>query len=739
MSRSLRATVAAAVALSVLAPASLAKSLYSGPAPRPGPDLLYRQPATSPQLTNKGVWKAKPILVSGSVAYRRGEFLYQDYLYDDTGARGTVDPGDPRAAGNLFSKPNGTYTYPTDPRYANNAADLVELRVKALRRATAFRVTLHTLKDRSLTAFTIAIGGKAGQNQAFPFGANVSAPAKLFLTVHPQGKRLVGELTRAAGGTPARGPKPRVRLFKKRRQIQVRVARRAWNPKRRTVRLAAGVGLWDAANNRYLTPQPAASATAPGGATDASAPAAFFNVAFRKREPLPSATEGLRVINDAAWWRDRQQGTALAAGDISRFYARVSFRKLRGKVRDDSKVPRTGPMDRILASHYELSQGNDFSQSCLAAPANCPGQYQGRLQPYAIYIPKSPRPAAGYGMTLLMHSLSANYNQYIGSRNQQQFGDRGAGSIVITPESRGPDENYENYGAADVFEVWADVARRYKLDPAWTAISGYSMGGFGTFKLGSQYPDLFARAQSTVGSELNAPAVLASLRNVPVLMWNNVGDELDNDASYNATASQLDQFGYRYELDAFKPCSAAACSALFPNHLQLAVNDQYEPAAQFLGSAKVDRNPAHVTYAVNTDRSHPELGLAADHAYWLSAVKLRGGTAGKIDASSHGFGTSDPVASPTDVGVDTLHGGNLGDVQFTRRSKTWGAPPPGPVANRIDVSATNVSEATINPQRARVGCDATVNITTDGPIAITLAGCNRVVNGDAPPALPLRR
>src|SRR5205823_2589727 len=110
---------------------------------------------------------------------------------------------------------------------------------------------------------------------------------------------------------------------------------------------------------------------------------------------------------------------------------------------DDRAVPRTGPMDRILPSHFELSQGADFAPSCLASSADCPGQYQGRLQPYAIYVPGRPAPAGGYGMTLLMHSLSANYNQYTSTRNQSQLGERGPGSIVITPESRGPDENYE--------------------------------------------------------------------------------------------------------------------------------------------------------------------------------------------------------------------------------------------------------------------------------------------------------
>src|SRR5689334_13311077 len=62
---------------------------------RPGPDLLYSAPPTAPQLENTGPWKAEPILVSGAEAYRSGEFLYQDFLYDDHGATGTADPNDP--------------------------------------------------------------------------------------------------------------------------------------------------------------------------------------------------------------------------------------------------------------------------------------------------------------------------------------------------------------------------------------------------------------------------------------------------------------------------------------------------------------------------------------------------------------------------------------------------------------------------------------------------------------------
>jgi hypothetical protein len=689
-------------------------SLYTGPGPRPGPDILYSAPATAPQLTNAGIWKASPILVSGAGAYRGGEYLYQDYLYDDHGAREAADPADPRSTGDTFSKPNGTYSYPTDPSYAHNAADFVELRAKPLPDSTAFRVTLNTLKDPSLVAFSIAIGGTPGVSHPFPAGANVSAPADLFVTVHPGSSGMVGEIVNAATGAPVSSAP--VTLDTTRRQIEVRVPHTAWNPTGQTVRLAAGIGLWDKANNRYLLPQPTADATHPGGSGTATNPPAFFNVAFRFAEPMPQVGDPAGTAQSAAWWRDKAQGDALLSGDISALHADVDFRKLAAKTNDDSAVPQSGPMDRILASHFETKQGADFSVNCFTGDSStCPGMYQGNLQPYAIYVPRKPLPSQGYGMTLLLHSLAAGYNQYLGSRNQSQFGERGSGSIVITPLSRGPDGGYDNLAAADVFEVWADVARRYKLDPDWTVITGYSMGGIGTFKLAEQFPDLFARAQPTVGDSSDNNLV-PSLRNIPVLMWNAATDELVPETSYLPTAKALDDAGYRYELDIYTG-----------EHLTLAINDQYAPAAEFLGTAKVDRNPAHVTYVADPSLDHANLSFVADHAYWLSGVRPRSSGQGTVDAFSHAFGTGDPVASGTQVGAGTLTGGNLGTLGFTRNYKTWGPIPPGVAADRIDLTAKNVGALTINPKRAGVDCNVDLRVTSDGPLTVSLTGCKRTV------------
>jgi hypothetical protein len=727
------------------AASAAAASLYEGPAPRPGPDILYSPPAQAPQLTNAGIWHARPILISGASAYRQGEFLYQDFLYDDGGAIGNPVQNDPRFSGNGFSRPTGTYTYPTNTVYANNAADFVELRVAPLANATAFRITLNTLKPggEDLVASTIAIGDSIVP-RPFPHGANVSAPAQLFLTVHG----TTADLLDAATGQPVGASPPSVTLDMARRQITVVVPHSSWDPTGQIVRLAAGVGLWNTAQNNYRIPSNNPSATQGGGASGLPNAPAFYNVAFRFNEPMPDV-QSPTAVSDPAWWRENAQAHGLTSGDISQFFANVDFNKLAAEVEDDMPgqpggVPQTGPMNRILASHFETEQGAAFNFSgsttgfgcsqASTATTGCKGWYRGQLQPYAIYVPQQPMPADGYGLTLLLHSLEGNYNQFLASANQSQFGERGPGSIVITPEGRGPDGWYYDYAGADTFEVWADVAARYRLDPDWTTVAGYSMGGYGTYKFTTQFPDLFAKAQPTVGppglgiwtppsdpqpggARSNTNRMLGSVRNIPFLMWNAAQDELVPVVGPQAQADSFDSLGYRYEFDLFNPAE----------HLTLAINDEYGPAAGFLGTTEVDRDPPHVTYAYNPTMDFPTVQTAAGHAYWVSGVTLRNGSGtaplGTIDVRSRGFGVGDPPPSGTVTGTGTLTGGASPAIPYTSQAQTWGSPPAAPIEDRLDITAQNVSSVTINASRARVTCDAQLDITSDGPLTVNMVNC----------------
>ena len=142
------AALFAAAAVSALLPAPAAASLPEQRfGERPGPPLLYDDPPRAPELSVAAPFRADPLLVSGTDAYRDGEYLYQDYLFDDHGADSVPGPGNQSKPGpDNFSPAAGDVAYPTGGRFAANAADLVEFRVTPTARALVYRVTLNTVK-----------------------------------------------------------------------------------------------------------------------------------------------------------------------------------------------------------------------------------------------------------------------------------------------------------------------------------------------------------------------------------------------------------------------------------------------------------------------------------------------------------------------------------------------------------------------------------------------------------------
>jgi pimeloyl-ACP methyl ester carboxylesterase len=450
-------------------------------------------------------------------------------------------------------------------------------------------------------------------------------------------------------------------------------------------------------------------------------------MAFRLDEPVPHIYEpgtantiaegSVTVKLDGSWWRERRQADVLATGDVSEFNAQVDFGKLRARVADESLVPKTGHMDRIMASHFEFGQGADYNAVCLTSKAaECTGRFPGQLQPYAVFVPAKPLPPRGFGLVVSMHGLSANYNEFLGSHEAAQMGEEGTGSIFASPESRGPDGGYASYAEADVFEMWADVARHYRLNPDRTDVTGYSMGGGGTYRLASRWPDLWARAFPIVGPPTSG-ASFTSLRNIPVMAWYGQNDELVGPEMSDMAFLNAQKAGLRYDHWVFTPAG----------HVTEGNNDEYTPAAEFFGENPIDRNPFHVTYVV--DRSLNTVAESpADHAYWISGLTIRtAGSTGKIDAFSHAAGVGDPPALPVAASAGTLNGGSHGPLPYSRRTLAWGPAPVQPKADRIDVTATNLATATIEPRRAGIDCKAQIEVVSDGAFELTLAGCNRVI------------
>ncbi len=753
-----RAALAALVTGTLLGAAVVAGPAFAEPdAPdSAGPDLLRAAAFDAPQLQNAGIWHADPIGICMTSAYRAGEYVHQGCVYDDEGG------------GVQYRWPNDTllrnYTYPEDPAYRRNAADIVEVRVQPQPDATAFRVTMNTMTDPELLGLTIALG-TSDAPRAAPHGADTVMPAEKFVTVHGAG----GDITDAATGALL-ADRPAVTVDLERRQVEILVPHRAWNPQGQQ-RLAVAAGLWDRAGDAYLAPQATADRTHPGGAVLGDpTPSAFFDTAFRFHEPFEAP------------YRNNDQKKAIADGDISPFFADVDFAKLAGGVDDDSGVPTTGYMTRLFASQFEKEQGRRLpsdpggpppgsgsQQGGIATGAgagsgderpslafgwpcrdDCVPDLPGRLQRYMVYAPEQAAPAGGYASLVWTNGYALRPGDDVADDQDiyRQFADRpGNPTMVIDVDFRGADSWGYGEGGAAVFEAIADARRHYDLDTEKTTMGGFSSGAYTANKLSLQFPDVFNKAficdglnvapslpginavADKVGDTLGIDTVtkheagsklsemLPSRRNQPVMEWAGVNDDF---IPYNITRERADAYAagdYDFEFISWVGLAA--------EHLTMCKNGMWNLATDWLGDQPRQVDPQHVTYVRNPLMDDPGSGLVADKAYWLSGIRSRDGELGAIDVVTEGKGVSDAPtpAKQFEIGVNR---GSFSPVNpYMREWRHPGAPVASPARNVLVIRSANVGALTVDPARAGVDCSAELKVATDGPLTVSLAGCDR--------------
>ncbi|CAN5890425.1 hypothetical protein BH23ACT2_BH23ACT2_02170 [soil metagenome] len=685
---------------------------------RPGPDVLYDEAPVAPQLENRDPrFAADPLLVSGNEAYVDGEYLYQDFLYDDYGA-----DTDGQGASAL-SERVGDITYPTDEdRYAGNAADLVEFRIAAAGEdEVVYRITLNTLTEVDTTIAAVVFdtdGDDTTGSATLPRDPGAPFPGTdEVITTWGSG----AEHTSFDGGGPETTPLDVVTDLEA-QQITVTVPRTVSDPQD-TWRTSVAVGLYDRDTGGWLRPQATADEDTPGGAGLVGQPSGIFNLGFRFDEPILATNTP----------PDTNQAAALADDEPTRFANDIDFAALAAGERRTT-VPDHGTTIRLFPSRLDLGEGRDLDGGF--------PQYKTQLQPYSLYVPSSYEPETPAGFTLGLHSLGQQHWQYNGSTGIQQIGEE-RDAVVATPLARGPDGWYQNEGEYDVFEVWNDVARHFSLDPERTATTGYSMGGYGTYRLGTLYPDLFGAAFTTVGPpgegiwlppaaptggiETLSNLWLENARNVPFLNVVAAQDQLvpiPGPRAQNLGAPELgidgfEQLGYRYRFVVYQPAE----------HFTLAVLDYDIPfAADFLGEALVDRDPPHVTFSYVPASDDADLGLVHDHAYWLSQLTLVDDDSsdspakGAVDAFSHAFGEGDPpTTSGADAGTDPL--------PYTEVNRSWGPAPAIPTANRLDLDLGNVAEVRVDVARAALDPGAVLTVPVEATDAGTVTLDGRFPSG----------
>ena len=427
---------------------------------RPGPDALYAAAAARPaagEHRRRGGPRRSWCPARRPTATASGST--RTTCYDDHGAKGVVDPDSPYGPGaHLYSPTAGTATYPTDPVYANNAADLVELRVRPL--AGRHRVPRHAQHPEGPGPHRRDDRARRRPDaRAWPHGAGVSSPGAAVPDLARHDRRAArrrhrrrpagrADRDRRPAPPPGRAARPARGLGPARRQGPHHRRRRPVGPGRRHA----------TSRPRPARPPP----PRPGGGTPTGA--ALFNVGPRTDEPLP---DGLRRPT----WRTPPSPRAVAGDLVARAAAGhpadpaatsrrspaiVDFGKLRDRVRDDRGVPTHRPDQpdprqpaRLRAGPRPDARSASTSRAASRPAPRASGATSASSSRTRCTCRERPAPARGFGMTLLLHSLSANHNQYTGSaqpaparrarRRARSCSRRaGAGPTASTPASPRP-------------------------------------------------------------------------------------------------------------------------------------------------------------------------------------------------------------------------------------------------------------------------------------------------------------
>lgn len=157
--------------------------------------------------------------------------------------------------------------------------------------------------------------------------------------------------------------------------------------------------------------------------------------------------------------------------------------------------------DRTLHALFRLSQWTQTIRDNPAAFDTLSGvhewAYLSRVddsgQPFKLAIPTGYDARKAYPLVVVMHGYGGNHIEYSGgvTSNPDYF------ELHVLGRSRGG--GYRDLSEADVLDAVDYVRANWRIDDRRIHLTGTSMGGGGTFQLGSRYPDRWASARPVCG------------------------------------------------------------------------------------------------------------------------------------------------------------------------------------------------------------------------------------------------
>lgn len=249
-------------------------------------------------------------------------------------------------------------------------------------------------------------------------------------------------------------------------------------------------------------------------------------------------------------------------------------------------------------------------------------------QPYGLYLPKNFKAAKKYPLVIMLHGAGSNHRlalrRVFGKSNVPGETDveatryfpawRDVDYIVASPYARGT-MGYQSIAEKDVYDMLADVKRRFPIDEDRVYLTGLSMGGGGTLWLGLSRPDIWAAIAPVCpappdGTDELAPNAL----NYPVHIFHGDADPVVRPAGVREWVKRFDSLETKIEYTEY------------PGVGHNSWENAYRDGFIFTWFAKFRRNryPERVRFVTSRYKYNS--------AYWVHLEALTPGTLASIDA-----------------------------------------------------------------------------------------------------------
>lgn len=141
------------------------------------------------------------------------------------------------------------------------------------------------------------------------------------------------------------------------------------------------------------------------------------------------------------------------------------------------------------------------------------------VQPYRLFVPSKYDAAKKWPLVVALHGMGGDENSFFAGYKDGEIKRiaETRGYLVVTPKGRQPASMYFGAAEQDVIDVIKEMKREFAIDEDRVYVLGHSMGGYGSWSIAVNYPDLFAAIAPIAGG--GNPFVTAKLRGIAHLPW----------------------------------------------------------------------------------------------------------------------------------------------------------------------------------------------------------------------------